>query len=191
MGKYFQRSCPKCGNYLGIVMPKREAKFPDGRCLKCGYRLPLQRRIIYSLAYIIILLFVGVSFATSSLAQSGGHATLILKVTGLRSEKGQVKIAVFNSSEKWLSEQPIYSSTINVDSQTVTWRINDVLYGDYGVAVFHDENNNGKMDKNVLGIPLEPYGFSNNVRVTFGPPKWEEAKFTVKGSTVEVSIGVK
>jgi uncharacterized protein (DUF2141 family) len=165
----------------------------NGRCLKCGYRLPLQsdhRRIIYSLAY-IILFAVGVSFATSSLAQSGGKATLVLKVTGLRSEKGQVKIAVFNSSEKWLGEQPIYSSTINVDSQTVTWRINDVPYGDYGVAVFHDENSNGKMDKNVLGIPLEPYGFSNNVRITLGPPKWEEAKFTVKGSTAEVSIGVK
>jgi uncharacterized protein (DUF2141 family) len=161
--------------------------------LKCGYRLPLQsdrRRSIYSLAY-IILFSVGVSFATSLLAQSGGKATLILKVTGLRSEKGQVKIAVFNSSEKWLGEQPIYSSTINVDSQTVTWRINDVPHGDYGVAVFHDENSNGKMDKNVFGIPLEPYGFSNNVRVTFGAPKWEEAKFTVKGSTAEVSIGVK
>src|SRR5262245_49789263 len=62
-----------------------------------------------------------------------------------------------------------------------TRRINDVPYGDYGVAVFHDENSNGKMDKYVLGIPLEPYGFSNNVRVTF----------TVKGSTAEVSIGVK
>src|SRR5215471_10578367 len=183
MAKDFQRSCPQCGNYLGIVMPKREAKFPvqviNGRCLKCGYRLPLQRRIIYSLAY-IILFSVGVSFATSSLAQSGGKATLILKVTGLRSEKGQVKIAVFNSSEKWLGEQPTYSSTIN-----------EVPYGDYGVAVFHDENSNGKMDRNVLGIPLEPYGFSNNVRVTFGPPKWEEAKFTVNGSTAEVSIGVK
>ena len=196
MGKYFQRSCPKCGNYLGIVMPKREAKFPvqviNGRCLKCGYRLPLQsdrHRIIYSLAY-IILLSVAVGFATSSLAQSG-QATLILKVTGLRSAKGQVKIAVFNSSEKWLGEQPIYSSTINVDSQTVTWRINDVPYGDYGVAVFHDENSNGRMDKNVLGIPLEPYGFSNNVKITFGPPKWEDAKFTVKGSTAEVSIEVK
>ena len=142
--------------YLGIVIPELKAKLPvqaiDGRCLKCGYRLPLQRRIICSLAY-IILFSVGVSFAPSSLAQSGGQATLILKVTGLRSEKGQVKIAVFNSSEKWLGEQPIYSLTINVDSQTVTWRINDVPYGDYGVAVFHDENSNGKIDKNLLGIP--------------------------------------
>jgi len=149
-----------------------------------------RHRIIYSLAT-IILLSVGVSFAPSSLAQSGGQATIILKVTGLRSEKGQVKIAVFNSSEKWLGEQPLYSSAINVDGQSVTWKINDVPYGDYGVAVLHDENSNGKMDKNFAGIPLEPYGFSNNVRVTLGPPKWEKAKFAVKGSTTEVSIEVK
>ena len=147
-------------------------------------------RIIFLLAT-ITLFSVGVSFAPSSLAQSGGQAAIILKVAGLRSEKGQVKIAVFNSSEKWLGQQPRYSSTINVDRQTVTWTIHDVPYGDYGVAVFHDENGNGKMDKNVLGIPLEAYGFSNNVRVTFGPPKWERAKFIVKGSTTEVSIQVK
>jgi len=149
-----------------------------------------RRRIIFSLA-IILLFSADASFAPSSLAQSGGQATIILKLTGLRSAKGQVKIAVFNSAETWLGEQTIYSSTINVDGQSVKWRIHDVPYGDYGVAVFHDENSNGKMDKNVLGIPLEPYGFSNNVRVTFGPPKWEKAKFTVKGSTAEVSIELK
>ena len=149
-----------------------------------------RRRIIFSLA-IILLFSADASFAPSSLAQSGGQATIILKLTGLRSAKGQVKIAVFNSAETWLGEQTIYSSTINVDGQSVKWRIHDVPYGDYGVAVFHDENSNGKMDKNVLGIPLEAYGFSNNVRVTFGPPKWERAKFIVKGSTTEVSIQVK
>ncbi len=149
-----------------------------------------RRQIILSLAY-IILLATGVSFAPPSLAQPGGRATIILKVTGLRSEKGQVKIAVFNSPEKWLGEQPIYSTTINVDGQSVTWKIKDVPYGDYGVAVLDDENGNGKMDKNVLGMPLEPYGFSNNVRITFGPPSWDKAKFTVKGSTTEVSIEVK
>src|SRR5215510_13855264 len=112
MTKYLHSSCPKCGDYLGIVVPKRTAKFPvqaiNGRCLKSGYQLLLQRRIIYSLAY-IILFSVGVSFAPSTLAQSGGKAILILKITGLRSVKGQVKTAVFNSSEKWLGQQPIYS----------------------------------------------------------------------------------
>jgi len=147
-------------------------------------------RIAVSLGYIISS-SVAVIFVPAILAQSAGQATVIVKVTGLRSEKGQVRIAVFNSSEKWLGEQPVYSSTINVDSQSVTWKINDVPYGDYGIAVFHDENKNGKMDKNFVGIPLEPYGFSNNVRVTLGPPTWGQSKFVVKGSTTEVSIEVK
>jgi uncharacterized protein (DUF2141 family) len=147
-------------------------------------------RIVFALAYIIPS-FVSAGFTLPVLAQSGGQATVIVKVTGLRSKEGQVRIAVFNSSEKWLGEEPVYSSTIGVDSQSVTWKLNDVPYGDYGIAVFHDENKNGKMDKNFLGIPLEPYGFSNNVRVTFGPPKWAKSKFVVKGPTTEVSIEVK
>ena len=147
-------------------------------------------RILVSLVY-IILSSVSVGFAPPTLAQSAGQGTVIVKVTGLRSEKGQVKIAVFNSPEKWLGEKPVYSSTIDVDSQSVTWKLNDVPYGDYGIAVLHDENKNGKMDKNFLGIPQEPYGFSNNVRVTFGPPTWEKSKFVVKGPTTEVSIEVK
>jgi len=147
-------------------------------------------RIQFALAC-VILFSVVVSIPSPTRAQSGGPASIILKITGLRSEKGQVRIAVFNSPETWLGEHPAYSSTINVDSQTVTWKLNDVPYGDYGIAVFHDENKNGKMDKNLLGIPKERYGFSNNVRATFGAPKWEKGKFAVKNSTTEISIEVK
>ena len=153
--------------------------------------MPYNRcRVIYFLTS-IILLSMGVGFTPSLLAQAGGQGSIILKVTGLDSENGQVRIAVFNASEKWLGDRPIYSSTIKVNGPSVTWRIDEVPAGDYGVAVFHDENSNGKMDKNMLGIPQEPYGFSNNVRVTFGPPKWEKAKFAVKDATAVVSIQVK
>ena len=152
--------------------------------------MPSRDRIVFSVVD-VVLFFIGFSYSRPVLAQSSGQGTIVVKVTGLRSEKGQVKIAVFNSPEKWLGEQPIYSSTIDVAGQTVVWKINDVPYGDYGIAVLHDENKNGKMDKNFVGIPLEPYGFSNNVRVTFGPPTWEKSKFVVKGSTTEVSIEAK
>jgi uncharacterized protein (DUF2141 family) len=147
-------------------------------------------RIKSSLAC-VILFSVVVSVSPPTRAQSGGPGTIILKVTGLHSEKGQVRIAVFNSSETWLGEQPLYSSTIKVDGQSVVWKISDVPYGDYGIAVFHDENKNGKMDKNLLGMPVEPYGFSNNLRVILRAPKWEKAKFAVKNSTTEISIEVK
>jgi len=54
----------------------------------------------------VILFSVVVSVSPPTRAQSGGPGTIILKVTGLHSEKGQVRIAVFNSSETWLGEQP-------------------------------------------------------------------------------------
>ena len=153
--------------------------------------LPSHLQMVVIIAYIALLLSVDLCFSPPVFAQSGGQATVMVKITGLRSEKGQVKIAVFKSSETWLGDHPAYNSTIDVESPVVTWKINDVPYGDYGIAVFHDENKNGKMDKNFLGIPQEAYGFSNNMRVAFGPPSWDKSKFVVKGSTIEVSIEVK
>ena len=147
-------------------------------------------RIVLTLAWIISA-FAGASNPVPVFAQSAARATVIIKITELHSERGQVKIAVFNSSETWLGDYPTYSSTIDVVSQSVSWKLTDVHYGDYGIAVFHDENRNGKMDKNFLGIPQEPYGFSNNMRVTFGPPSWDKSKFVVKGPAVEVFIEVK
>jgi len=139
----------------------------------------------------IVSVCAGAGFSAPVFAQPVGTATLIVRITGLVSEKGQVKIALFNSGETWLGDHPKYNATIPVNSQSVSWKLADVPYGDYGIAVFHDENKNGKMDKNFLGIPQEPYGFSNNMRVTFGPPSWDGSKFVVGGTTVEVSIEVK
>jgi uncharacterized protein (DUF2141 family) len=78
-----------------------------------------------------------------------------------------------------------------VDSQSVTWKLDDVPYGDYGIAAFHDENSNGKMDKNLLGIPKETYGFSNNLTVILRAPKWEKGKVAVRNPITEISIEVK
>ncbi len=54
--------------------------------------------------------------------------------------------------------------------------------GTYAIAIFHDSNNNKKLDKNWVGIPKEGYGFSNNVFGTFGPPSFQEASFKVKAN---------
>ena len=139
----------------------------------------------------IVSAFAGASFPTPAFAQPAGTGTVIVTITGLLSEKGQVKIAMFNSAETWLGDHPKYNTTIDVNGKSVSWKLGDVSYGDYGIAVFHDENKNGKMDKNFLGIPQEPYGFSNNMRVTFGPPAWDRSKFSVRGPATEVSIEVK
>ncbi|MDR1437149.1 MAG: DUF2141 domain-containing protein, partial [Candidatus Symbiothrix sp.] len=53
----------------------------------------------------------------------------------------------------------------------------------YAVSIFHDENDNGKLDTGVFGIPKERTGNSNNARGSYGPPKFDDCKFTVSGDT--------
>ena len=60
----------------------------------------------------------------------------------------------------------------------------------YAIAVFHDLNSNGKLDKNALGLPQEPYGFSNNARNTFSAPSFSQASF-VHGEEQSISISVR
>jgi uncharacterized protein (DUF2141 family) len=61
--------------------------------------------------------------------------------------------------------------------------IQDLPAGNYAIASYHDENGNGKLDTNALGMPEEGYGFSNDARGTFGPPKFSEAVFEFDGKT--------
>jgi len=62
--------------------------------------------------------------------------------------------------------------------------------GEYGIISFHDENSNGELDHNFLGLPMEDFGFSNNASVFLGPPAWEEILFRVKGDTTTIKIDI-
>lgn len=68
----------------------------------------------------------------------------------------------------------------------LTW--DDLAPGTYAVKVIHDIDLNGRIDKNWLGIPTEPYGFSNNVHGNFGPPSFKEAAFTLDTAPKEVHL---
>lgn len=69
---------------------------------------------------------------------------------------------------------------------TVTFKA--VHDGTYAISSFNDENGNGKLDTNFLGIPKEGTGASNNAPANFGPPKWADAKFEGKGKAIKQSI---
>jgi uncharacterized protein (DUF2141 family) len=61
-------------------------------------------------------------------------------------------------------------------------RFENVPAGTYGISGFHDANNNGKLDSNFLGLPLEAVGMSNNPKLN-GPPRFKPARFAISGST--------
>jgi uncharacterized protein (DUF2141 family) len=80
----------------------------------------------------------------------------------------------------YLTEKPDFRTLrTGIDPQTLIAQVTlkNLPRGVYAVSVFHDENMNGRLDKNVLGIPKEGYGASNNPRKSMGPPKFAEAKF--------------
>jgi uncharacterized protein (DUF2141 family) len=139
-------------------------------------------------ASLIFLLF---SLLTSSLiAQESGR--LVLQVDGIPNNDGKVRAALFDSPEGFPEElnrgQQRGASAV-VDGQS-TIIFSDVPFGSYVLAVFHDENNNGELDKNDKGIPLEALGVSNNVKMKLGPPKFERAVFEINELETEVAISL-
>ncbi|MDZ4793909.1 MAG: DUF2141 domain-containing protein [Bacteroidota bacterium] len=117
-----------------------------------------------------------------------------LKVTIIRlhSNDGVVLVSLFKDGKgypddatKAFGKQKAY---IVEKSATIIFK--SVPPGSYAIAILHDENNNQKMDKNMLGIPKEGYGFSNNASGTFGPPSYKKASF-IHGAEAQTSIQIK
>lgn len=113
-------------------------------------------------------------------------------VVGFQSATGDVKIALSNSETNYTDPSQAFRGTsAAIEGDTATAIFANIPYGEYAVRVYHDANDNGKLDTNVLGIPKESYGFSNNARGTVGPATWEHAKFVLRGRRLTVEIRVK
>lgn len=113
-----------------------------------------------------------------SLASLSTHAhDLSIKVENVKSTKGFLYVALHNSESTWM-KQGIQGQKLPMTEKTVNVVFKDLEVGDYAITLYQDENENGSIDKNVIGIPTEPYGFSNNGG-SFGPPSFNEAKVTV------------
>ena len=112
---------------------------------------------------------------------------LTVDVQNVRSLKGNVYIALFRPGRDFPEGKPIEGKKVEATDQRVQTTF-AVEPGEYAIAVFHDENGNGKMDKRLFGIPKEPYGFSNNVRPKLSAPKFNDCGFSVGDGSKVVSI---
>lgn len=114
-----------------------------------------------------------------------GQNTITVDVSGLRNMKGTLYFTLFKSEQGFPDkyENAIQKGKLEKLSATsATFSFSNVPAGTYAVAVFHDENNDGEMKTNALGIPLEGTAVSNNAKGTFGPPKFKDAKFQLTAS---------
>ena len=119
------------------------------------------------------------------------RGTLSIKISGFENDKGECWFALDNSKDVYESKDSVFIGKIlPIINRGVYLKIDSLEYGYYAIKVFHDENSNGKLDLNFLGIPTENYGYSNNVSAWFGQPDWEKAKFffNQREMTIEISV---
>ena len=110
-------------------------------------------------------------------------------VKGVRNAKGQVR-ADLCTRETFLQGDCAWSGSAPARVGAVTVRIGGVPPGTYAVVAYHDENDNGHVDRNFLGIPTEAVGFSRDAPDRLGPPSWNDAAFVVApgGAQIELTL---
>lgn len=107
-----------------------------------------------------------------------GNFNLNVEIEGLPTTKGNVFIGLFNSSKDFpIFGKQLKGVVVKIEGKKVLYEFKNLAQGKYALAVYHDENKNGKLDKNVFGAPTEVYGFSNNAREIFSAPSFQDASF--------------
>jgi uncharacterized protein (DUF2141 family) len=132
------------------------------------------------------------SLLLMSIAFAGGAANLIqVDVTGLRNDKGQVLCDLFSSPVAFpgKSEGAIAHVVSKITNNSAVCEFSGVAPGRYAVAVVHDENANGKLDR-IMGVPSEGVGTSRDARGHFGPPKFEDAAFQYEGGALTMTVKI-
>ena len=104
---------------------------------------------------------------------------LIVRVENISKKKGSLRFALYDRSEGFMDEENcVQGKRIEVAKAGVFELVfPKVPYGQYALVVHHDQNDNQKLDKNLLGIPTEPYAFSNDPDVKWRPPRFHEVAF--------------
>ncbi|MBO2031964.1 DUF2141 domain-containing protein [Siccationidurans ginsengisoli] len=132
------------------------------------------------------LLLSGLTLGTAPVPAT---QTVTVVIGALASNHSEVKLNFYNAADKFLQkDQQAFRMVVKPEGKTEISVPVELAPGDWAVALTQDTNDNGKLDKNMLGIPTEPYAFSNNVRPRLAAPKFDECKFTVNGPGKVVSI---
>ncbi|MFC4268592.1 DUF2141 domain-containing protein [Polaribacter marinivivus] len=138
----------------------------------------------------ILLLLAIIFLGTFSLQAQEETFDLKVEITGMDTDKGKVFLALYNSEATFLkkSEDTKGANAIVKDKRAIAI-FKGLKKGEYAISLFHDENDNNKMDTKIFGIPKEPYGFSNDAKGFMGPPKFKDAKFIVDtNKTITIKV---
>jgi uncharacterized protein (DUF2141 family) len=133
------------------------------------------------------LSFVLLALLFSAQAQA---ATVVVSVGGVRNDHGHVLVALCTKAD-FLQPHCRWKGRTAASVGTVQVTLKDVPPGEYAAQAFHDENDNGVLDRNFFGMPKEAMGFSNNAPIHLGPPRFTVAAFSVGVDDVRIAFNLR
>jgi uncharacterized protein (DUF2141 family) len=142
-----------------------------------------QNRSIFAILIMVSFLFTGLLRA-----QTSNSAALTVRVVHARNANGVIRVALFQNADGFPGDatKALRAEPAKIDPRTLTAQaiFTGLPQGNYAVLIFHDENGNGKLDKNIFGIPKEGYGASNNPAKKMRAPTFDEAKFSLHSDKI-------
>jgi uncharacterized protein (DUF2141 family) len=130
------------------------------------------------------------SFLVLQVPSSTPQNVIHVAIDGFRTDKGQVICSLYSSAEGFPKndKEAIAHSKSPITDRHANCDFSGIQPGTYAVSVFHDENSNGRLDTNLIGIPREGVGASNNAKGHFGPPKFHDASVGYSGGRMDLKI---
>ena len=132
--------------------------------------------------------YIAIVFA-ASYALTASAETLSVTVSNVKVGKGDVRVGLFNEKDEFPNGKTFKGEVATSNTGVVSVVFKDLKPGVYAVSVFQDINGNKVIDKNFLGIPKEPYGFSGKWKS--GGSSFDKAALELKPGGAEVSIKMK
>jgi uncharacterized protein (DUF2141 family) len=131
-----------------------------------------------------------VSAGTSRADPSPATAVLSVRLVNLRSDVGQIGCELYVSEKGFPKNHSAALQTkwCPIASKESLCRFDPIPAGTYAIACFHDENNNGKLDTGLFGVPTEGVVASNHAKGFMGPPSFRDAKFWFAGAATELRL---
>lgn len=144
-----------------------------------------------SLFAITLLVLVGLAASGEIGAQSPDLGDITVVINNVRNADGKILISLYDKAEGFPRDREAIIRTAAIPSDAsgqVTTVFDDLPYGDYAIAVLHDEDASQGMTFGAFHLPKEGYCFSNNVKVRFKPPKFKKTMFTLDGDNVTQTL---
>ena len=137
--------------------------------------------------FLVVIAFLFSGYYSNSIEK---NCSIVVKVDGLKKVQGNIGVMLFNQAEGFPDNEDnaFASKVIQVKNSSPTIVFDDLPPGRYAVSLIHDVNGNRDLDKNFIGIPTEPFGFSGNKSIFSGLPKFDEVSFELNTGQKESRI---